>query len=282
MEDIPLEKWDNSYFALHEERQMAFAVKDKYVSIQVCDEGYDYSIYHDDYSLFDGGIYDNPDITIHAALYDILEDMGVKRRELIPVDYGELMEKAEAVEQEKIAEKQVAMKKEALTEHTPEEQKTIVTLTVAECGEFHNLGEYHEGIASVDEALSIFKSIPKERLHGVPSIGITVHTEGSVIDAGVQMDVVSGKIADLETLEYVPDIINNQEAVAMIQELIFKMPGIEVRGSLFPRKEEVVKGLGRISIKEKLAEKKAIIEQKDKSGRSVPEKDTEKKKQREM
>ena len=282
VEDIPLEKWDNSYFALHEERQMAFAVKDKYVSIQVCDEGYDYSIYHDDYSLFDGGIYDNPDITIHAALYDILEDIGAKRRELIPVDYDELAEIAEVVEQEKIAEKQAIMKKEALTEHTPEEQKTIVTLTVAECGEFHNRGEYHEGIASVDEALSIFKSIPQERLHGVPSIGITVHTEGSVIDAGVQMDVVSGKIADLETLEYVPDIINNQEAVAMIQELIAKMPEIEVRGSLVSGKEEIVKGLGRISIKEKLAEKKAIIEQKDKSGKLVPEKDTEKKKQREM
>ena len=71
-------------------------------------------------------------------------------------------------------------------------------------------------------------------------------------------------------------------AATMIQELIAKMPEIEVRGSLVPGKEEAVKGLGRISIKEKLAEKKAIIEQKDKSGKSVPEKDTEKKKQREM
>ena len=85
VEDIPLEKWDNPYFALNEAEQTAFAVKDKYVSIQVCDEGYDYSIYHADYSLFDGGVYDNPDISIHAALYDILEDMGVKRKELIPV-----------------------------------------------------------------------------------------------------------------------------------------------------------------------------------------------------
>ena len=64
VEDIPLEKWDTSYFALHEVGQMAFAFQDKYVSIQICDEGYDYSIYHADYSLFDGGIYDNPDITM--------------------------------------------------------------------------------------------------------------------------------------------------------------------------------------------------------------------------
>ena len=39
---------------------------------------------------------------------------------------------------------------------------------------------------------------------------------------------------------------------------------------------------GRISVKEKLAEKKAIIEQRDASSKSVQEKDTEKKNQREM
>ena len=38
----------------------------------------------------------------------------------------------------------------------------------------------------------------------------------------------------------------------------------------------------RISIKEKLAEKKAIIDQKSKGDKSMQEKDTEKKKQREM
>ena len=39
---------------------------------------------------------------------------------------------------------------------------------------------------------------------------------------------------------------------------------------------------GRISIKEKLAEKKAVIEQRDKAERTSPEKETEKKSQREM
>lgn len=39
---------------------------------------------------------------------------------------------------------------------------------------------------------------------------------------------------------------------------------------------------GRISVKEKLAEKKAIIEQRDMGSKSVPEKDTEKKNQREI
>lgn len=42
---------------------MAFAIKDKFVSIQTCTEGYDYSVFDADYRLIDGGVYDNPDIS---------------------------------------------------------------------------------------------------------------------------------------------------------------------------------------------------------------------------
>ncbi len=356
VEDIPLESWDNPYFSLNEPEQMAFAVKDKFVSIQTCTEGYDYSIYHTDYSLFDGGVYDNPDISIHAALRDILEDIGAKRSDLILVDYDELTEKAEAVEQAKIEEKRIVsnfrektkemfhdingqtpedveqtayayikskidecevdadivdviisgsrcrglesensdidivveykgnehedtlfnafnedglmiggikvdinpitegktgtlatylpgvesylaekkafMEKETVKEQETEEKKTVVTLTVAECGEFHNMGEYHEGIASVDEALAIFHQIPPERMNGIPSIGINVHTEGTESYQDTTIDIVSGKVADLEVLDYVPDISDDPKAIEMITELIDKLPDIEVRGSL--------------------------------------------------
>lgn len=527
VEDIPLERWDNPYFSLNEPEQMAFAVKDKFVSIQTCTEGYDYSIYHADYSLVDGGVYDNPDISIHAALRDILEDIGAKRSDLIPVDYDELAEKAEAVEQATIEEKRIVsnfrektkemfhdingqtpedveqtayayikskidecevdaeivdviisgsrcrglesensdidivveykgsehedtlfntfnedgltiggvkvdinpitegktgtlatylpgvesylaekkafMEKETVKEQEPEEKKTVVTLTVAECGEFHNMGEYHEGIASVDEALAIFHQIPPERMNGIPSIGINVHTEGTESYQDTTIDIVSGKVADLEVLDYVPDISDDPKAIEMITELIDKLPDIEVRGSLEkwqasilatqidqfsydydtyqyrdtvedreaqvanimedirngntgylndflnaviaegirdgitdifgqgtpPDDSEVVQTVrkaqelldklsaykplakveeleennynmidnvlnndssqkeeksvqGRISVKEKLAEKKAIIEQRDKDSKTIPEKDTEKKNQREI
>ena len=47
-------------------------------------------------------------------------------------------------------------------------------------------------------------------------------------------------------------------------------------------KEEKEKQTGRISIKEKLAEKKAVIEQRDKAGKEVSEKITEKKSEREI
>ena len=47
-------------------------------------------------------------------------------------------------------------------------------------------------------------------------------------------------------------------------------------------KKEQEQTKGRISIKEKLAEKRAVIEQRDKTERTSPEKETGKKSQREM
>ena len=361
-ENVPITEWDNPYFEVKEPEQMAFSIKDKFVSIQTCTEGYDYSVFDTDYKLIDGGVYDNPDISIHAALKDILEDFGLSGQDKrIPLDYEELMEKTEAVEREQLneriraeapeadsvvadfkakteelfngikgqtqddidktvwaylqskideyeidvelvdvvvsgsrcrgmekadsdldvvveykgreheddlfnvfnedglmiggikvdinpitegktgtlatylpgvesylAEKQ-AMQKASAVEATPEK---IVTLTVAECGEFHSLGEFHENIASVEEAIAVWKSIPPERMNGIPSIGINIHTEGTEHYEDVEMDILSGKVIDLEVLDYVPDITDDPKAIEVIAELIDKLPDIEVRGSL--------------------------------------------------
>lgn len=361
-ENVPITEWNNPYFEVKEPEQMAFSIKDKFVSIQTCTEGYDYSVFDADYRLIDGGAYDNPDISIYAALKDVLEDFGLSEQdERIPVDYEELMEKTEAVEPEQLneriraeapeadrvvadfkakteelfngingqtqddieqtvwaylqskideygievelvdvvvsgsrcrglekagsdldvvveykgrehedtlfnafnedglmiggikvdinpitegktgtlatylpgvesylAEKQ-AMQKASAVEATPEK---TVTLTVAECGEFHSLGELHENIASVEAAISVWKSIPPERMNGIPSIGINIHTEGTEHYEDVEMDILSGKVIDLEVLDYVPDITDNPKAIEVIAELIDKLPDIEVRGSL--------------------------------------------------
>ena len=361
-ENVPITEWDNPYFEVKEPEQMAFSIKDKFVSIQTCTEGYDYSVFDADYKLIDGGVYDNPDISIYAALKDVLEDFGLSEQDnRIPVDYEELMEKTEAVEREQLneriraeapeadrvvadfkakteelfngingqtqddieqtvwaylqskideyeidvelvdvvvsgsrcrglekagsdldvvveykgrehedalfnafnedglmiggikvdinpitegktgtlatylpgvesylAEKQ-AMQKASDVEAIPEK---TVTLTVAECGEFHSLGEFHENIASVEEAIAVWKSIPPERMNGIPSIGINIHTEGTERYEDVEMDILSGKVIDLEVLDYVPDITDDPKAIEVIAELIDKLPDIEVRGSL--------------------------------------------------
>ena len=338
-ENVPITEWDNPYFEVKEPEQMAFSIKDKFVSIQTCTEGYDYSVFDADYRLIDGGAYDNPDISIYAALKDVLEDFGLseqderiraeapeadrvvadfkaKTEELFngingqtqddieqtvwaylqsKIDeYGIEVELVDVVVSESrcrglekagsdldvvveykgreheddlfnvfnedglmiggvkvdinpitegktgtlatylpevesyLAEKQ-AMQKASAVEAIPE--KTI-TLTVAECGEFHSLGEFHENIASVEEAIAVWKSIPPERMNGIPSIGINIHTEGTERYEDVEMDILSGKVIDLEVLDYVPDITDEPKAIEVIAELIDKLPDIEVRGSL--------------------------------------------------
>lgn len=83
-----------------EETELAFQIADRYISIQEVDGGYDYSIMGSDYKEIDGGVYDNPDVTIREALTDIIDDLksapdhnGAKgsikeKDELIPIDYG--------------------------------------------------------------------------------------------------------------------------------------------------------------------------------------------------
>lgn len=381
VEDVPFTEWENPYIDTksqtmgREETELAFRLADRYISIQEATEGYDYTIYDMNYRELDGGVYDNPDITIRQALDEIVTDLkepmhrssleGSIRTddELIPIDYDELTEKAEqeakhgienrirkdAEERKAVAdfkarteelfhgingqtqedielsvyaylqskideyeinielvdvavsgsrcrgleeaasdldvvveyrgreseddlfnafnedgftiggvkvdinpitegktgtlgeylpgveayleEKRAAMQGKA-AEQSQEEKQTVVTLTVAECGEFHNFGEYHENIAGVEEAIAIFNRIPPERMNGIPSIGINIHTEGTESYEDTQMDIVSGRVADLEILDYVPDITDNPKAVEVIAELIDKLPDIEVRGSL--------------------------------------------------
>ncbi len=84
--------------------EVAYRIEDQYFAIQVATEGYDYSFYDKEYKLIDGGILDNPDISMREAVQEVLEDEGLDQLERIPVDYDELLEKAEEVEAEILLE----------------------------------------------------------------------------------------------------------------------------------------------------------------------------------
>ena len=343
-----------------QETELAFSIADRFISIQEVDGGYDYSIMGADYKEIDGGIYDNPDVTIREALHDILEDLksqpdynGAKgniqrEEELIPMDYDGLMEKAEEANriipestpssvvadfkaktgelfhdisemnpeeieetvkchvQAKIEEYDInativdvavtgsrcrglehegsdldvvvelstaereddlfnafnedglhigevkvdinpitAQRTGTLESYLPqveeylegvrqvreqEKESAEVTLTVSECGEFHNLGECYENIPTVDEAIAIWKQIPSERMNGIPAIGINILGRGAEPYEDYEIDVLSGKRIDLGVLDYVPDIKNNPQAMEVITELVAKLPDMEIDG----------------------------------------------------
>lgn len=110
-----------------QEKQMdmdeaAYKLGDRYISIQRTDEGFDYSIYDEAYHLLDGGVLDNPDISIGEVLKQITDELkqpvydaehdrythtelqGNIRQKDVPeaVDYDDLMEKADEKGQEEI------------------------------------------------------------------------------------------------------------------------------------------------------------------------------------
>ena len=51
--------------------EIAYQIGEKYFTIQTVEDGYDYTFYDKDYLELDGGVYDNPDISISEAMENI-------------------------------------------------------------------------------------------------------------------------------------------------------------------------------------------------------------------
>lgn len=97
--------------------EAAYKLGDRYISIQQTDDGIDYSIYDEGYKLLDGGVFDDPEMTIEGALKEITEDLkqpvydpatdkydhvkiqgSIKPSDIPePVDYDDLMERVEEI-----------------------------------------------------------------------------------------------------------------------------------------------------------------------------------------
>lgn len=118
-----------------------------------------------------------------------------------------------------------------MRETANKEEDKLVTLTVAESSEFHSMGEFHENIRSAAEAVSKFKEIPPERMHGIPAIGIRVADPQNPEDY-VELDVLTGRTFDLDMIHYVPEIAENWQAQQMIASLIHEMPDAEIEGKI--------------------------------------------------
>ena len=141
------------------------------------------------------------------------------------------------------------------------EAKMTATLTVAECSEFHSMGEEHTGVKTVKEAMEIFGSIPSERMNGIPAIGVRVANEEAP-ELFSEIDIFNGKRFDMEALSYVPEIRNNWDAQKLIAELIHAYPEAEIVGEI---PEGVQKKIQFIESREKQADQlKAVTDQLEK------------------
>ena len=65
-----------------------------YLAIQSCEDGWDYTIYHSDYSVMDGGQLDAPELTIQEAREQILEAHHMEKGRRLLQDYDAVMSAA--------------------------------------------------------------------------------------------------------------------------------------------------------------------------------------------
>ena len=125
-------------------------------------------------------------------------------------------------------EQEPAEQTELANEPVIEPETVHVTFMVAECGEFHNLGEYHEGIETIEEAIQIYQAIDPSRMNGIPSIGVNMHIEGTEEWEDEQADILSGKCIDVDYLNYTPELRDTPKVQDAIKKLIAAFPEKEV------------------------------------------------------
>ena len=90
----------------HCDVEAAYQTEKGYFSIQTVSDGYDYTIYGKDFREIDGGVYDNPDLSIREAMEAILSDEGIPVATCKPMDYEELQERTETAAQEELRKAQ--------------------------------------------------------------------------------------------------------------------------------------------------------------------------------
>ena len=109
------------------------------------------------------------------------------------------------------------------------EPETVhITFTVAECGEFHNMGEYHEGIETIEEAMKLYNAIDPSRMHGIPSIGVNMHIDGTEEWEDEEADIVRGNCIDVDFLNYTPELRDTPTVQDALKKLIAAYPEKEV------------------------------------------------------
>ena len=125
------------------------------------------------------------------------------------------------------------MEKQAqMAQETTLQQDMVITYTVAECGEFHSMGAYHDNIPTIEEAKAIYDAIPPEHGNMIPAVGINVHKAGTKEMDDIQWDALYGNRINLNDLGFLPDISMNSEAVSKLEQLIGAFPEAEVIGNL--------------------------------------------------
>lgn len=106
-----------------------------------------------------------------------------------------------------------------------------VTYTVAQCSEFHIMGEYHDDIKTLKEAVQLFDQM--EDKHMMKALGINIQSDD--MDA-TQFDFYYANHIDLSYLECYEEIMKNDKALSMMAAAVAERPGISIKNNDIPPK----------------------------------------------
>lgn len=82
-----------------------------YLVIQSCEDGWDYTLYHSDFSVMDGGQLDEPELTIQEVREEILEAYHMEKGRRKEQDYRTVLEKAEEAAELRLANRPSTLEK---------------------------------------------------------------------------------------------------------------------------------------------------------------------------
>ena len=159
----------------------------KYLMIQNSEEGFDYSFYDENYKLLDGGIITNTDQPMENTIRDILTDAGFQLT-------GRVEDAEVFMEQVAEAEKAGIIKDSSPDREKPE-TLPHVEFYVAECEEFHDMGEYRT-YPDIESAVNKYQEIlddPRRRYQG-NGMGIIYHGEENDIYNNSECCLVSERV----------------------------------------------------------------------------------------
>lgn len=139
---------EESAISVKEPNELAIGYDAGFITVQRTDNGYDYTIFNLKCRPIDGGILENPDLSIHEAMAEILNGEGLDDLNTWETNYKTIMAEAGEIEIEQ-------------EQRTPD-----ITYFVAENMEFPVMGEYHEA-ASLSEAIRLYENNPNEIFSGI-------------------------------------------------------------------------------------------------------------------
>ena len=158
------------------------------------------------------------------AFFNVLHEDGLTIAG-IPVDINPIsVEKTGTLEEylegadKYLDEKQKNM--EAVHETVESEPKAAITFYVAECSEFPVLGEYHERLETLQEAMELYDKIPAGRMNGIKEVGFHLE-DGSIYNGMPHSLMAAGEVQK----EFINEIPHYKDS-ALVQKAIADMETI--------------------------------------------------------